>query len=122
MIPKTITIGGQVLPVVEQPDEFFRETGRISVKRMYLEKVGHTCVGHSHEYDHLTLLAHGVVSVRRGINGNAEQTVYKAPAFIDIVAGDFHQFMALEDETVLYCIHDNHGLAWEDIGTPYVER
>lgn len=98
---------------MKQPDDFFRMTGNVFIKRMYLEKTGHNCIGHSHKYGHVSCLAHGSVSV----NGE----VFKAPAFIDIPEGKHHQFIALEDETVLYCVHDTRGLLPEDLGEEFKE-
>lgn len=100
------------LKVLEsQPEEFFRQTGNIFIKRMYLEKRGYSCFGHSHKHDHISLLAHGAVSM----NGK----VFKAPYFIDVPSGTHHQFIALEDETVLYCVHDTKGLEVEDLGESF---
>jgi quercetin dioxygenase-like cupin family protein len=113
----TISINGQVLPIVEQPDEFFRTTGNIFIKRMYLKKKFYTCMGHSHKHSHISLLAHGSVMVKR----RDASVIFKAPAFIDIEAGEHHQFIAMEDETVIYCIHDTHGLLPEDLGEEYKE-
>lgn len=98
---------------MKQPDDFFRMTGNVFIKRMYLEFRGHHCVGHSHKHEHISCLAHGSVRV----NGKD----YTAPAFIDIPAGEHHQFIALEDETVLYCVHDTHGLMPDDLGEEFKE-
>ena len=115
MIPQTITINGEKLQVVQQPEDFYRHTGRIFIKRMFLASAGHTCMGHAHSHDHISCLAHGsVLVIADGITKS-----FKAPAFIDIEAGTHHQFKALEDETVLYCIHDTYGLDPDDLGRPY---
>ncbi len=98
-----------------QPDDFFRHCGNVFIKRMYLEKRGHACIGHSHKHDHISLLAHGSVLVK----SEAADRAFKAPAFIDVPAGAHHQFVALEDETVLFCVHDTHGLYPDDLGEPY---
>jgi quercetin dioxygenase-like cupin family protein len=72
-------------------------------------------IGHAHKYDHVTLLAHGSVSVE----ADGKTDVYFAPAFIDIKAGIHHKITALEDLTVAYCIHDTRGLDVEDLGLPF---
>ncbi len=104
--------------MITQPDDFFRMTGNVFIKRMLLEKIGHHCIGHSHKHDHISLLAHGSVRV------NIEQgfAEYKAPAFIDIPAGVHHEFVALEDETALFCIHDTRGLGVDDLGEPFMKE
>ena len=56
---------------------------------------------HTHQFDHLTLLARGQLSVE--VNG--ETTEYSAPAMIYIRADQYHRLRALEAGTVAYCIH-----------------
>lgn len=117
MIPQTIKINGKEHRTVNQPEDFFRLVGCVFVKRMYLEKAGYTCMGHSHKHAHLSCLDHGAVMVSVG----GKEASYYAPAFIDIPAGQHHQFTALVDDTVILCIHDTQGLVPEDLGEPYME-
>ena len=64
-------------------------------------RVGDTHEGHSHSFDHITLLANGSVNMVHD-NGQAE---YKAPHLIVTPKGIKHQFTALEPNTVFCCIH-----------------
>jgi quercetin dioxygenase-like cupin family protein len=71
--------------------------------------------GHSHPFDHLTLLASG--SLRVTVNGKT--TDFKAPQMIYIKAKTVHELVALENNTVAYCIHalrDGNGV--DDILDP----
>jgi len=71
--------------------------------------------GHTHPFDHLTLLASG--SLRVTVNGKT--TDFKAPHMIYIKAEHEHELVALEDNTVAYCIHalrDGNGV--DDIIDP----
>lgn len=71
--------------------------------------------GHTHPFDHLTLLAYGSLE----ITVNGEKTVYKAPHMIYIHKDYEHKLRALEDNTVAYCIHalrDGNGV--DDIIDP----
>ncbi len=104
--------------MITQPDDFFRMTGNVFIKRMFLEKIGHHCIGHSHKHAHVSVLAHGAVRV----NTDSGFAQYKAPAFIDIPAGVHHEFTALEDETVLMCVHDCQGLLPDDLGEPFMKE
>lgn len=70
-------------------------------RMMHFEKAGDTEQGHTHQFDHLTLLASG--SLRVTIEGVA--TVFKAPHMIYIRKDKNHELVALEDNTVAYCIH-----------------
>jgi hypothetical protein len=57
--------------------------------------------GHSHKFDHLTLLAAGALKVT--VDGEA--TEFKAPHMIFIRKGKDHELVALEDNTLAFCIH-----------------
>lgn len=70
-------------------------------RQMTFEKAGDMEQGHAHNFDHLTLLAHGKLRVR--IHENV--TDFEAPAMIYIKADIEHELTALEDGTVAYCIH-----------------
>ena len=68
-------------------------------KEMVLPK-GYIAYSHSHNYDHLSILAKGRVIVKTD-DYNKE---YVAPACINIEANTYHQIEALED-VVWFCIH-----------------
>jgi len=60
----------------------------------------HFAVSHAHTYDHFSILAKGDVTVEvEGV-----RTEYKAPACINISAGQHHTITAHED-SVWFCIH-----------------
>lgn len=68
---------------------------------MVFESVGDTEFGHTHQFDHATLVAHGSVLVRcRG-----KETVFKAPQLIWIAAELEHELVAQEAGTVCVCLH-----------------
>jgi quercetin dioxygenase-like cupin family protein len=70
-------------------------------RQMHFKKAGDLEHGHTHPFDHLTLLASG--SLRVTVNGKT--TDFKAPHMIFIKAEYEHELVALEDNTVAYCIH-----------------
>lgn len=70
-------------------------------KMMHFKKAGNIEYGHCHVFDHLTLLAHGSLKVT--IDGIA--TDYQAPHMIFIRKNIRHELLALEDDTVAFCIH-----------------
>ena len=70
-------------------------------RMMHFHKVGDMEIGHRHQFDHLTLLAKG--SLRVTIEGKA--TIFKAPHMIFIHKDKIHELVALEEDTVAYCIH-----------------
>jgi len=85
------------------------------VKQMSFAKAGDINDGHTHIFDHQTLLAKGKVKVT--VNGKDSE--FTAPTIIFIRAGFEHQIEALEDDTICYCIHAiRDGERVEDIIDP----
>lgn len=70
-------------------------------RQMHFRKAGDKEYGHTHPFDHLTLLASG--SLRVTVNGKT--TDFVAPHMIFIKAEYNHELVALEDNTVAFCIH-----------------
>ena len=68
---------------------------------MHFLKAGDTEQGHSHVFDHLTLLAKGSLKV----TVEEKSTEFIAPHMIFIQKNKMHELQALEDNTVAYCIH-----------------
>jgi hypothetical protein len=70
-------------------------------RMMHFKRAGDMEMGHTHQFDHLTLLAKGKLKVT--VEGVA--TEFTAPHMIYIRADKVHELVALADETVAYCIH-----------------
>jgi quercetin dioxygenase-like cupin family protein len=70
-------------------------------RQMHFKNVGDMEMGHTHPFDHLTLLAAGSLKVT--VEG--KETVFKAPHMIYIHKDKIHELVALEANTVAYCIH-----------------
>lgn len=70
-------------------------------RMMHFKRAGDTEIGHTHQFDHLTLLAKGKLKVT--VEGVA--TDFTAPHMIYIHKDKVHELEALTDETVAYCIH-----------------
>lgn len=83
------------------PETKMTVAGNLWLRQMHFEKAGDANEGHVHNFDHMTLLAHG--SVRVHVNGKT--TDFKAPHTIFIAKGKSHFIEALEDGTVAYCVH-----------------
>ena len=73
----------------------------VYVRQMIFEKVGDAERPHDHVFDHQTLLAKGALKLTIG----ETQSVFVAPQIIFIKAGVLHDLVALEDDTIAYCIH-----------------
>lgn len=84
-------------------------------RQMHFQKAGDIEHGHTHQFDHLTLLASGKLNVT--VDGVS--SVFVAPHMIYIKADKNHELVALEDNTVAYCIHAlRNGDALNDIIDP----
>lgn len=70
-------------------------------RQMHFLKAGDIEHGHMHQFDHLTLLASGSLKVT--VSGSS--AVFVAPHMIYINKDKHHELVALEDNTVAFCIH-----------------
>lgn len=70
------------------------------IRQKHFPVVGKELNGHTHKYDHVSLLAKGKVKVRIG---DIEKE-FTAPTFIVIRKDDVHNVTALEPDTLWYCI------------------
>lgn len=87
----------------------------VFIKQMAFAQAGDFECGHSHVFDHLTLLASGKLRV----TALGKSTDFSAPTHIFIKAGVVHELLALEDNTVVHCIHAlRDGERVEDIVDP----
>lgn len=84
-----------------RPDITLGAVSNIFSRMMHFKKAGDIELGHKHHFAHLTLLASGSLKVI--VEG--EETIFKAPHMIYIHADKKHQLVAVEDDTVAYCIH-----------------
>lgn len=84
----------------------------VFIKQMVLEARG-TLVGqHAHTYDHTSMLAAGAVRVWADDECLGDFT---APTGVFIAANRKHRMQALVDGTVMYCIHNTHGFAPDEL-------
>lgn len=83
-------------------------------RMMHFVSAGNIEHGHTHQFDHLTLLAKG--SLRVTVDGKS--TDFIAPHMIYIRADKNHELIALVDDTVAYCIHALHSKETGDILDP----
>lgn len=68
---------------------------------MFFKNAGDTEFGHTHQFDHATLVAYGSVLVR--VCG--KETLFKAPQLIWISKDLEHELVAQEAGTVCACLH-----------------
>lgn len=73
----------------------------VFVKMMHLRESGDIIKGHAHTFDHITLLSSGSVLMEHDNGCNT----FKAPQLIVTPKGITHKFTALEDNTLICCVH-----------------
>jgi quercetin dioxygenase-like cupin family protein len=101
--------------MIDQPHVQIGCVANLFSRQMHFKSAGDIEHGHTHPFDHLTLLASG--SLRVTVNGKT--TDFKAPHMIYIKAEHNHKLVALEDDTVAYCIHAlRNGNGVDDILDP----
>lgn len=87
----------------------------VFIKQMTFAKAGDIELGHAHTFDHVTLLASGKIR----LTAQGKSSDFTAPHHIFIKAGVVHELLALEDNTVVHCIHAlRDGERVEDIVDP----
>ena len=86
---------------MKQPKVLLGCVSNLYSRMMHFEKAGDIEQGHTHQFDHLTLLASGKLKVT--VDGVV--TEFTAPFMIYIHKDKNHELVALEDNTVAYCIH-----------------
>jgi quercetin dioxygenase-like cupin family protein len=70
-------------------------------RMMHFKNVGDVEQGHTHQFDHLTLLASG----RLQVTVDDHVSEFEAPHMIYIKKDKMHELVALEPNTIAYCIH-----------------
>ena len=75
--------------------------GNIWVRQHNLKYAGNFSEGHTHKFDHVTLLTKGSVKVQ--VDGK-EPKQFTAPTFIVIRKEQKHYIEALEDDVLYYCV------------------
>lgn len=91
--------------------------GNIFVRTMYFEKKGDVVEGHTHNFDHATLIVQGSVNIKRrkklgnelvlisDINYSAKFIAGAVlPNHALIMADEHHEITALEDNTACMCV------------------
>lgn len=87
-------------------------------RQMHFLKAGDIELGHTHQFDHLTLLAKGKLKVT--VEGVSSE--FTAPQMIWIHKDKVHELVALTDDTVAYCIHAVRDKTGEIISTDMVPQ
>lgn len=94
--------------IVKVPEPYGVEITTVDgvfIKQVIIPNAGTLLPQHAHVWDHTSMLARGAVYCWK--DGQLDQQ-YEAPAAIFIKAGVKHLFQSLENNTIIYCIHNLH--------------
>ena len=94
-----------MVETIELPEVEFRTTDGVFIKQMLLRRAGTVVPQHAHVWDHTSLLVSGSINCWKDGVFDAR---YVAPAMICIAAGVKHLFHSMEDNTIIYCVHNLH--------------
>lgn len=75
--------------------------GNVWIRQNWLIQSGDKAGGHAHYHDHVSLLVKGSVEITVG---DCAPKTFVAPTYIVIKKQHRHQIVALEDDTIFYCI------------------
>jgi hypothetical protein len=87
--------------------EQFGPCGNLYIRPMRFPEVGSIVRGHTHQYDHLTVVFTGSVNLRACDvldSGKMIEMQVKAPAWIRVAKGWWHELTALEPGTRADCV------------------
>jgi quercetin dioxygenase-like cupin family protein len=87
--------------MTDKPEILLSCVSSVYVRQMTFHKAGDIEQGHAHKFDHQTLVAKGSVK----ITTNGKESVFSAPHIVFIRKEQVHELVAMEDNTVCYCIH-----------------
>jgi len=85
----------------DQPEVTVACVSNVYIRMMTFKKTGDREHGHRHPFDHASLLSAG----RLRVEVEGETKDFTAPAVIFIKAEARHQLTALNDNTVVSCVH-----------------
>ena len=101
-------------------EHFFQHN--VFLKKMIFKEKGMVYCGHHHDYDHVTLVAAGKVSVKFGPvpEGDLPEEIKEYAGTSMFVTRSYreHEITALEDNTIVCCVHAIRDEKGEIIGIP----
>lgn len=93
---------------MSHPDIQIMACSNVYIRMMHFNNIGDIEVGHSHTYDHATVLSSGSVKyeVLDGFAGNVvSEKIFTAPDMIFVEKDKFHRITAMQNNTVCSCTH-----------------
>lgn len=83
--------------------ESIEEVNGLYFRSVLLPKAGMRIAQHTHDHDHATLVGQGTAAL---YIGGVLSGIFEAGRAVPVMAGQYHAFEALADNTRLTCVHD----------------
>lgn len=84
------------------------QSGNVFIRSMTLAKAGDLTAGHTHNFDHTTIVFKGGIRITAKLPNGAEIVrEATAPAHFLIRAEVAHEIAALTDDTVYWCVYSH---------------
>jgi len=81
-------------------------SGNVFIRPNRLDKVGDRTAGHTHNFDHTTIVFSGAVHVRATLqSGVVIEKDFAAPSHFLVKADVKHEITATQPETVFWCVY-----------------
>lgn len=85
-----------------------RVSGNVFIRPVVLARVGDVTDGHTHNFDHTTIVFRGGVRVVATTpDGRALDREFRAPASFLVLRDVEHRITALEDDTEYWCVYSH---------------
>lgn len=89
-------------------------SGNIFIRPNKLEKAGDVTEGHTHNFDHTTVVFKGAVRIKATLpDGSTVEREFTAPAHCLIRADVIHEITALVDHTEYWCVYSHRNAQGE---------
>lgn len=93
-----------------------RQSGNVYIRPIRLEKAGDFTPGHTHNFDHTTIIFKGAVRVvATSPDGSTRTADFPFEDSFLVKADVLHEITALEDDTVYWCVYSHRDAQGEVI-------
>lgn len=83
-------------------------SGNVFIRPTTMPRKGLACLGHTHNFDHTTIVFRGAISVKvTRPNGEEMTKEFKAASHFLVCADSKHEITALEDDTEFWCVYSH---------------
>ena len=83
-------------------------SGNIFIRPNYLDEIGDRVDGHTHNFDHTTIIFQGAVHVKATLpDGTIQEGDFTSPAHFLVKANVEHEITATTPNTIFWCVYSH---------------